>query len=91
MSRIKVKNFLAFTPEEKLTLIRKVRTLREHALADARVKKCGGKTKSATANLIKRGKPVKDQSALILKTLKTLNPAALAKIQSMFATKETSK
>lgn len=84
MDRIQMKTYLEFTQDEKEALILKIRALREGSLAEARVKKCGGRTKSATANIIKRGGKIKDPAPDLLKALGKLDPSALAKIKSMF-------
>ena len=83
MERIKVKSFLSYSTNEKLQLIQSVRSIRSTALEQARIKKSKGRTKSATKNLIKKGKII-DPAKTALAALSKLTPAQLEKITNMF-------
>lgn len=83
MDRIIFKDFLSQSSTERLDLIRNVQALRTNALEESRTKK-GRQTKSARRNAKKRGIKSKDDSATLLKLLKSLPPDKVAAIKEAY-------
>ncbi len=84
MSRIKVKNFLSFTPLEKIQWIEKIQALRINALEEARTKNARGLTKSAKKNLKKRKKYI-DPKKAAKTALKKLTQVELNHLKEMYS------
>jgi hypothetical protein len=81
MSRIKVESFLQKSAIDQYDQIKKLQTLRILSLEEARASK-RTVTRSAAKNLAKRGKIVKDPTAMMISTLAN-NPELLEKLKSM--------
>ena len=83
MDRIVFKDYLQQSTDERLELILRIQSLRINALEESRIKK-GGRTKSASRNIKKRGGRVKDPTAALTKALKGLTSAQIARLKESY-------